>query len=234
MNKKYIGFLLIAVLAVTGLAKAVSAHADDEGDNSGKGSVNWQERMDDRENKMDELRTKMEDRLAHAEEMSGRTLPRLMPMKFGDAEEGKLSKKDIIARRFNFASEALNNIYTRLSTVIDKLDAAGTDMTDAKAKLATAKTKVDAAKKAITDLETMVASIQAATVAPTDTNASVKSLISATDKEKIKSAAEKAKEAAKAAKQALKDVHESIKTALGITDDEQGQENDGDNDANDD
>ncbi len=225
MQKKYIGFLLIAVLAITGLVRSVHAEDTATSTNDGKEHQTLQEKVEARKEKIDELRQKMQDHLTQVAEGNGKALGRIMPMKFGDDSEKGLSKKDVINRRFNFATQLIDNLYTRLSNIIDRLSASGTDMTDAKAKLAIAKTKIDAAKQSITDLQTLVAGIKAAAVAPDGTNASIKSTLSDTDRQKIKDDAQKAKEAIKAVKQSFIDVRDSIKTALGITDDQENDNN---------
>ncbi len=209
---------MIALLAVTGLTRSVHAEDTATSTNDSKGHQTLQEKIDARKAQIDELRQKMQERLAKAQEAGGRAMGRIMPIKFGDDSEKGLSKKDIINRRFNFATQLIDNLYTRLSNIIDKLTAAGTDMTDAKAKLAIAQTKINDAKTAVTNLETLVASIKAAAITPTGTNASIKSTISDADRQKIKDDAQKAKDAIKAVKQSFIDVRDSIKTALGITD----------------
>ncbi len=219
--KKYLGFMMIAVLAVTALATHV--RAETYAPNSiGKMESSYEGDSQNRVEKMKELRDKM---MAQKQKQDNRSLMgRLMPMKFGDKSiEDGLSKKDIVGLRFGFVNHALDNIYTRLSNVITKLTEAGKDTTLAKADLAIAKTKIDAAHLAITELETLVASIKNATITATATGA--KPVISSADMLKIRAAAAKAKTAAQEAKTALKKVHQDIEVLVGDNDDEE-EEND--------
>ena len=138
-------------------------------------------------------------------------------IKIGGNEEKGLNKKQVIDRRYDWALTSLNNLYTRLSNVIDLLTTAGIDETDAKAKLDTAKTKIDDATAKVQALKDFIASVPAANASDSTTSALK---ISNTDLAKIRELAKTAKESIKTAHRALMDVKHAIALSIGLNDDE--------------
>ncbi len=239
-NKQYIGIAMIIVFALFGTTKLTHAevsegsesgsfgattslggtHADiqigEEG-NDDSGRTGTGEGDDGAVRGIKNTTTlNLSHTTANEQERSGDTERSQFPtlkIKIGSKEETKLSKKDVVNGRFDWATTALNNLYTRLTTLTANLKTAGNDVTAPESLLVTAKAKIDIAVSSSTELKNFIASVKGADTVP----GTAKTKISTTDATKIKSLAKKAKDDLLAARSALQDVIASLKDIIGTS-----------------
>ncbi len=133
-------------------------------------------------------------------------------LKVGGDDEKGLNKRQIVEKRFDWAVTTLTSLYSRLGTVIARLETAGFDMDKAVTAMIDAKTKVDLATTKANELSAFVATVKGAQTTATSTP----SVVSSADAKKIKEMAKSAKDAAIDAHKALMSVRQEITLALSI------------------
>jgi hypothetical protein len=133
-------------------------------------------------------------------------------LKVGGDDEKGLNKRQIVEKRFDWAVTTLTSLYSRLGTVITRLETAGFDMSKAVTAMIDAKTKVDLATTKANELNAFVITVKGTQTTATSTP----SVVSSADAKKIKDMAKIAKEAAIDAHKALMSVRQEITLALSI------------------
>jgi len=221
--KTLISLFLFALLIAS--PAFVKADNDNDDDNSGRRNGTSTVTNDDDDDGDDDSKVRTNFGIG-GKENEGLRKSSFTKIKIGGDDEKGLNKKQVIDRRFNWAIESLNNLYTRLGKVITTLSDAGIDETDAKAKLVAAKTKIDDAGAKVKELVDFVAGIKAAN-ASGSTASSLK--ISTADLQNIRAKAKTAKEAIKAAHQALMETKKAIVASIGLAKDDSDDDSDSDN-----